>query len=107
MKSRSLLAQVLAINLLLVAVTVLVATLALNTHVGHRPHGREALVFGLATVATLLANWLLLHRRFSPLDELISAMERADLATDARPRRQLVGRRQRRDESARRRPSGA
>jgi two-component system sensor histidine kinase UhpB len=82
MKSRSLLAQVLAVNLLLVAVTVLVATLALNTHVGHRPGNREAVVFGLATVATLLANWLLLHRRFSPLDELISEMERADLAAD-------------------------
>ena len=30
-----------------------------------------------------MANWLLLHRRFSPLDELISEMERADLAPDA------------------------
>jgi two-component system sensor histidine kinase UhpB len=82
MKSRSLLAQVLAVNLLLVAVTVLVATLALNTNLGYRPGGREAIVFGLATVATLMANWLLLHRRFSPLDELISEMERADLAPD-------------------------
>ena len=82
MKSRSLLAQVLAVNLLLVAVTVLVATLALNTKLGYRPGGREAIVFGLATVATLMANWLLLHRRFSPLDELISEMERADLAPD-------------------------
>ena len=81
MKSRPLLAQVLAVNLLLVAVTVLVATIALNSHVANLPRGREAIVFGLATVATLAANWLLLHRRFRPLDELISEMERMDLST--------------------------
>lgn len=80
MKSRPLLAQVLAVNLLLVAGTVLVATLALNSRLGHLPRGREAVVLGLATVATLMANWLLLHRRFRPLDELISEMERSDLS---------------------------
>ena len=84
MKSRPLLAQVLAVNLLLVAVTVLVATIALNSHVANLPRGREAIVFGLATVATLAANWLLLHRRFRPLDELISEMERMDLSTAGR-----------------------
>jgi two-component system sensor histidine kinase UhpB len=84
MKSRPLLAQVLAVNLLLVAVTVLVATIAVNSHVGSLPRGREAIVFGLATVATLAANWLLLHRRFSPLDELISEMERMDLSSAGR-----------------------
>jgi two-component system sensor histidine kinase UhpB len=81
MKSRPLLAQVLAVNLLLVAATVLVATIALNSHVGALPRGREAIVFGLAIVATLAANWLLLHRRFGPLDELISEMERMDLSS--------------------------
>ena len=84
MKSRPLLAQVLAVNLLLVACTGLVATLALNSHLGHLPRGREAVVLGLATVATLMANWLLLHRRFRPLDELISEMEHIDLATPRR-----------------------
>ncbi|HEV3055826.1 MAG TPA: sensor histidine kinase, partial [Solirubrobacteraceae bacterium] len=33
-----------------------------------------------AVVATLLGNWLLLRRRFAPLDEMISAMEQVDLA---------------------------
>jgi two-component system sensor histidine kinase UhpB len=80
MKSRSLLAQVLAVNLLLVAVTVLVATVVVDVHVSGGVRGREAAVLGLAIVATLLGNWLLLRRRFSPLDELISAMERIDLA---------------------------
>ena len=80
MKSRSLLTQVLAVNLLLVASTVLVATVALDTHLSLVLRGREALVLGLAIVATLLGNWLLLRRRFEPLDQLISAMETTDLA---------------------------
>ncbi len=80
MKSRSLLTQVLAVNLLLVTATVLVATLVTETHLDDVPRAREAIVFALAIVATLLANWLLLHRRFHPLDKLISAMERTDLS---------------------------
>jgi len=80
MKPRSLLAQVLAVNLLLVAATMLVATIAVDAHVTNLTRGREVLVLGLAVLATLLANWLLLHRRFQPLDRLISAMERVDLS---------------------------
>jgi two-component system sensor histidine kinase UhpB len=80
MKSRSLLTQVLAVNLLLVASTVLVATVALDTNLSLVLRGREALVLGLAIVATLLGNWLLLRRRFEPLDQLISTMETTDLA---------------------------
>jgi two-component system, NarL family, sensor histidine kinase UhpB len=80
LNSRSLLTQVLAVNLLLVAATVLVATLVVDVHVTTIARGREAVVFGLAMIATLLGNWLLLRRRFNPLDELISAMEGIDLA---------------------------
>ncbi len=80
MNSRPLLAQVLAVNLLLVAGTVLVATVAVDAHLTSVTRGREVLVLGLAIVATLLGNWLLLRRRFEPLDELISAMEGIDLA---------------------------
>jgi two-component system, NarL family, sensor histidine kinase UhpB len=80
MKSRSLLAQVLAVNLLLVAATVLVATVAVDAHLTTVTRGREALVLGLAIVATLLGNWLLLRRRFAPLDRMISDMEQIDLA---------------------------
>jgi two-component system sensor histidine kinase UhpB len=82
MKPRSLLVQVLLVNLLLVAAAVLVATVAVDSHNGGGDvfHGRELLVFGLALVATVLGNGLLLHRRFVPLDEMISAMERIDLA---------------------------
>jgi two-component system sensor histidine kinase UhpB len=80
MKSRSLLAQVIAVNLLLVAGTVLVATIAVDTQLTNITRGREALVLGLAVVATLLGNWVLLRRRFEPLKEMITVMEQVDLA---------------------------
>ena len=85
MKSRSLLAQVLSVNLLLIAGTFLVALIALDERSAFR--GREMLVLGLALIATLLSNWLLLRRRFIPLDRLISSMEQVDLAT---PDKQLL-----------------
>jgi two-component system, NarL family, sensor histidine kinase UhpB len=80
MKPRSLLAQVLAVNLLLVASTALLATVVVDAHFTSLTRGREWLVFGLAVLATLMGNWLLLHRRFEPLDRVISAMERINLA---------------------------
>ena len=87
MKSRSLLAQVLSVNLLLIAGTFLVALIALDERVGNAFQGREMLVLGLALVAAMLGNWLLLRRRFIPLDRLISSMEQVDLAT---PDKQLM-----------------
>jgi two-component system sensor histidine kinase UhpB len=80
MKPRSLLAQVLAVNLLLVAGTALVATVVVDAHLTSFARGREALVLGLAVVATLFGNWILLRRRFEPLDRMISTMEEIDLA---------------------------
>jgi two-component system, NarL family, sensor histidine kinase UhpB len=77
MKSRTLLAQVLSVNLLLIAGTFLVALVALDERNAFR--GREMLVLGLGLIATLLGNWLLLRRRFIPLDRLISSMEQVDL----------------------------
>ncbi|MFL5822773.1 MAG: sensor histidine kinase [Solirubrobacteraceae bacterium] len=86
MKSRSLLAQVLAINLLLIAMTVLVTTVAVDTRAGNLLRGREAITLALAVLATLAGNWLLLRRRFHPLDELISTMETIDLAAPKQAR---------------------
>ncbi len=85
MKSRSLLVQVLLVNLLLVAAAMLVATVAVRAPSSPVVHGRELLVFSLAIVATVLGNWLLLRRRFAPLNQMISAMERVDLAHPADP----------------------
>jgi two-component system sensor histidine kinase UhpB len=81
----SLLAQVLAVNLLLVAAAVVFATIAVAGRGTAFTHERALVVFGLATLATLLGNWLLLHRRFAPLERLISRMESADLGAGAPP----------------------
>jgi len=80
MKSRSLLTQVLIVNLVLVAGTVLLAAVAVDLNLNPAVRGREALVLGLALVATMLGNWLVLRRRFKPLDDLISVMEAIDLS---------------------------
>jgi two-component system, NarL family, sensor histidine kinase UhpB len=90
MKARSMRGQVLAVNLLLVAATVLVATIAVDAQPAKVTRGREILVLGFAVVATRLGNRLLLRRRFEPLDQLISAMEQIDLAD---PDDQLLSRR--------------
>jgi two-component system sensor histidine kinase UhpB len=80
MKARSLLTQVLMVNLVVVATTVLLAAVAVHANLRGVLKGREALVLGLALVATMLGNWLVLRRRFMPLDQIIRAMESIDLA---------------------------
>ena len=80
MRSRPLILQVLAVNLLLVVGTMVIVIVGVDARLRHVTRGRELVVFGLAIIATLLANWLLLRRRFHPLDELIGSMERIDLA---------------------------
>jgi two-component system sensor histidine kinase UhpB len=79
MKSRSLLTQILVVNLVLIVVAVLLAAIAVSPNLEHAARGREGIVLGLALFATMLGNWLVLRRRFKPLDELISAMESVDL----------------------------
>src|SRR5437868_13517371 len=85
MKSRSLLTQVLTVNVLLIAGTVVLTMVAVNARIGSVVRGREMIVVALALLATLLGNWLVLRTRFKPLDELISAMERTDLASPREP----------------------
>jgi two-component system sensor histidine kinase UhpB len=77
---RSLLAQVLAVNVLLVCATVLVAAVAVDLHIREVSRAREGLVLAGALLATLLANWMLLRRRFQPLEAVIERMEHADLS---------------------------
>jgi two-component system, NarL family, sensor histidine kinase UhpB len=79
MKSRSLLTQILVVNLLLIIAAVLLAAIAVDPHFHRAAQGREGMVLGLALFATMLGNWVVLRRRFKPLDELISAMETIDL----------------------------
>jgi two-component system sensor histidine kinase UhpB len=63
---------------------VLIGMVAAQWHKTNAAIGGAAVLLVLAVVATLLGNWLLLHRRFAPLDDLISAMERLDLSEPGR-----------------------
>jgi two-component system sensor histidine kinase UhpB len=85
MKSRSLLTQVLLVNIFLIAATVLLAAIAVSPNLHGAFRGRAAFVFGGALFATLLGNWVVLRRRFKPLDDVISAMESIDLGAPQRP----------------------
>jgi hypothetical protein len=77
MRSRQLLTQVLAANLLLITATVITAGIVANVSLADEP--QTALVFGIAIAITVLVNVLLLQRRFRPLERLVDEMERADL----------------------------
>jgi two-component system sensor histidine kinase UhpB len=79
-RRRPLLAQILAINALLVFVTVGVASLTLHLRLNLSAQRREFLVYLLGVCITLLVNALLLRRRVKPLERLIDNMERVDLA---------------------------
>jgi two-component system, NarL family, sensor histidine kinase UhpB len=76
-KRSSLLAQVFAVNALPVSGALVVAVLSLD-----RPAGRwqDLVVFGAALLASLAGNWLLLRRRFEPLDSLVANMAKVDPA---------------------------
>lgn len=88
MKSRSLLTQILVVNLVLIIAAVLLAAIAVSPNLRHAARGPEGIVLGLALLATMLGNWLVLRRRFKPLDELISAMETVDLVGQKDRRRE-------------------
>jgi two-component system sensor histidine kinase UhpB len=92
MKSRSLLTQVLVVNIFLIAATVLLAAVAVSPNLHGAIRGRAAFVLGGALLATLLGNWVVLRLRFKPLDDVISAMESIDLAAPEQ-RAQVTSRR--------------
>ncbi len=80
MKRPSLLSQVLAINVLLIVATVLVTGVLGHLSLADLSQHGGIVVLGLAIAASLLANWLLLRRRFAGLHKLIATMEQVDLA---------------------------
>jgi two-component system sensor histidine kinase UhpB len=85
-RPRTLLAQVLAVNLLLIAATAVLATIAVAGRGAALTRDQALPVFGAAIAAALLGNWLLLRRRFAPLERLIQTMEHLDLAAPQAPR---------------------
>lgn len=79
MRKTPLLSQVLAVNTLLVVGTVFAASIAARLDLGNTAGSRQFLVLVLAILATLLANNLVMRRRFAPLESLTRTMEAVDL----------------------------
>src|SRR5918994_3055805 len=80
MRRRTLLTRVLIANLLLISVAVLAAGLAANPNSEFRDEPTVGLVLGFAIALTVLVNLFIIQRRFEPLERVIEAMEKADLA---------------------------
>jgi len=80
MRRRTLLTRVLIANLLLVSVAVVAADLAANPANEFRDEPTVGLVLGFAIALTILVNLFMIQKRFEPLERLIEAMEKADLA---------------------------
>src|SRR3954463_16281655 len=81
MRTRTLLAQVLAVNTGLVAATAIVAALLAPEKAGDVAAIQRLLLIALAVVSAVLLNTILLKRRLAPLDRLVQTMERVDLAS--------------------------
>ena len=80
MRRRTLLTRVLIANLLLISVAVVAASLASNPSTQFEDESTVGLVLAFAIALTVLVNLFMIQRRFEPLERLIDAMERADLA---------------------------
>jgi two-component system sensor histidine kinase UhpB len=87
MRRRDLLTQVLVVNLLLVVVAVVAAAVAANPDADLIATPEAGLVLGIAVALTILFNVVVLQRRFRPLEDLVTQMERVDLS---RPGANLV-----------------
>lgn len=79
MRRTALLSQVLTVNTLLVVATVFAASVAARLDLGDSAGARQFLVLIAAILATLLANNLIMRRRFAPLESLTRTMECVDL----------------------------
>jgi two-component system, NarL family, sensor histidine kinase UhpB len=80
MRRRTLLTRVLIANLLLISVAVVAASLASNPSTQFDDESMVGLVLAFAIALTVVVNLFMIQRRFEPLERLIDAMERADLA---------------------------
>ncbi len=75
----ALLSQVLAINTLLIAGTVFAASVAARLDLTSGEGLNQFLIVCAAIFTTVLANGLVLRRRFKPLEQLVETMDRVDL----------------------------
>src|SRR5215212_2138105 len=81
MRQRTLLTQVLAVNTALVAVTAFVAAVVARERLNEAISTQGLLMIGLAVLAVVLLNSLLLRRRLEPMGKLVSTMSEVDLAS--------------------------
>ena len=82
------------VNILLVAVTAFVAAVVARDQLSDATSGEGLLLIVLAICSAVLLNSILLRRRLAPIERLVEAMSRVDLATPgvraAAPRRAAV-----------------
>jgi two-component system sensor histidine kinase UhpB len=76
----SLIGQIVAANVLLVALTLLAATLAAGLDLSVESQRWSFMILALSIVLTLCVNMWMLQRRFRPLERLIDRVERIDPA---------------------------
>ena len=81
MRRGRLLTQVLVVNLTLIAAAVISVSIASDPTGPLRDSATVGLVLSLAVAATVGLNFLLLQKRFQPLEQLVEQMEDADLST--------------------------
>src|SRR5215212_11499087 len=79
MRSRTLLTQVLAVNTVLVAITAFVAAVVARERFQDAVSGQGMLLLGLAVLAVILLNSMLLRRRLEPMGRLVKTMSEVDL----------------------------
>ena len=84
MKRPRLLTQILTINLLMVTAAIFVASLASGLDLSIQAQRWQFAVLAGAWLLTFMVNWWLLRRKFAPLDNLLEAMEQADLSKPGR-----------------------
>lgn len=80
MRRRTLLTQVLLVNLLLIAAATVAAAIAANPESGLRDTGATGIVLGFALALAVVVNVFLLSRRVAPLERLADEMESVDLS---------------------------
>ncbi|HEY6780253.1 MAG TPA: histidine kinase, partial [Thermoleophilaceae bacterium] len=79
----SLISQIVAANVVLVACTVLAAILAAGLDLSDRGQRWQFMILALAILLSLCVNLWMLQRRFRPLEHLIARIEQVDPASPA------------------------
>jgi two-component system, NarL family, sensor histidine kinase UhpB len=79
-ESTTLIGQILAVNVLLVCATLFLASAAAGLDLTINGQRWKFLLLAMAIILVLLANLLMLRRRFSPLEQLIERVEAIDPA---------------------------